>query len=205
MLLKSGLNLLSKRPVPSFLSDFYVSGAERNYILNYYYRNSSSSPIIINLSHEFIEWFRGFTDAEGCFLIVKTGNTFTFRFIIKLHVDDVNLLNFIRNSLGDIGNVTTEGSVANYKVSSQKEIKLIIEIFTKYYLNSSKHLDFLAFRRAYELYTSSNSKTPELAKEINMLKDSMNKKRTNFDREKSHKIYITENWLLGFVEGDVEF
>jgi hypothetical protein len=126
-------------------------------------------------------------------LIVKTGNTFTFRYIIKLHVDDVNLLNFIRNSLGGIDNVTIEGSIANYKVSSQKEIKLIIEIFTKYALNSSKHLDFLVFRRAYELYISSNNKTPELAKEINMLKDSMNRKRTNLDWEKSHKIYITDN------------
>jgi hypothetical protein len=57
-------------------------------------------------------------------------------------VDDVNLLNFIRNSLGGIGNVTTEGSIANYKVSSQKEIKLIIKIFTKYSLNSNKHPDF---------------------------------------------------------------
>jgi hypothetical protein len=37
----------------------------------------------------FIEWFRGFTDAEGCFLIAKTGNSFAFRFIIKLHKDDL--------------------------------------------------------------------------------------------------------------------
>ena len=138
-------------------------------------------------------------------MIVKTGNTFTFRYIIKLHVNGVNLLNFIRNSLGGIDNVTTEGSIANYKVSSQKEIKLIIEIFTKYSLNSSKHLDFLVFCRAYELYISSNNKTPELAKEINMLKDSMNRKRTNLDWEKLHKIYITDNWLLGFVEGDGSF
>jgi len=162
----------------------------------------------IILSIDFIEWFRGFTDAEGCFLIVKTGNTFAFRFVIKLHMDDVNSLNFIRNSLAGIGNITTEGSVAYFKVTSQKEIKLILEIFTKYPLNSSKHLNFLAFQKAYELYISSNSKTPELAKEIIMLKDSMNSKRTNFDApvgENIHKINITDNWLLGFVEGDGSF
>lgn len=173
--------------------------------------NSNSQFILLHegqqivLSCDFIEWFRGFTDAEGCFLVVKIGNNFAFRFLIKLHVDDVNALNYIRNSLGGIGNVTTEGSVAYYKVTSQKEIKLIIEIFTKYPLNSSKHLDFIAFRRAYELYISSNSKTQELAEEIVMIKDSMNSKRTNFDTEKSHKIYITDNWLLGFVEGDGSF
>jgi hypothetical protein len=32
-----------------------------------------------------------------------------------------------------------------------------------------------------------------------MLKDSTNRKRTNW--ENSYKIYITYNWLLGFVEG----
>lgn len=116
--------------------------------------NSDSQFIILHegqqivLSRDFIEWFRGFTDAEGCFLVANTGNTFAFRFLIKLHVDDVNSLNFIRNSLGGVGNVTTEGSVAYYKVTSQKEIKLILEIFDKYPLNSSKHLDFIAFRRA---------------------------------------------------------
>jgi|SRR6478735_4842548 hypothetical protein len=27
----------------------------------------------------FIEWFRGFTDAEGCFLIAKVGNRFALK------------------------------------------------------------------------------------------------------------------------------
>nr|YP_009254022.1 hypothetical protein [Hypomyces aurantius]ANC62708.1 hypothetical protein [Hypomyces aurantius] len=173
--------------------------------------NSNSQFIIIHegqqiaLSYDFIEWLRGFTDAEGCFLIAKTGNTFAFRFLIKLHADDVNALNYIRNSLGGIGDVISVGSVAYYKVTSQKGIKFILEIFTKYPLNSNKHLDFIAFREAYELYVSSVSKTEELAKEIVILKDSMNKKRTNFDSEKPHKINITDNWLLGFVEGDGSF
>jgi len=55
----------------------------------------------------FIEWFRGFTDAEGCFLIAKVGNRFAFRFTIKLHKDDLNLLNFIKNFL-KIGNVLVD-------------------------------------------------------------------------------------------------
>lgn len=173
--------------------------------------NSNSQFIIhhedqqIALSYDFIEWFRGFTDAEGCFLIAKSGNTFAFRFLIKLHADDINTLNFIRSSLGGVGDVTSIGSVAYYKVTSQKGIKFILEIFTKYPLNSNKHLNFIAFREAYMLYISSVSKTEELAKEITILKDSMNKKRTSFDSDKSHKINITDYWLLGFVEGDGSF
>ena len=56
----------------------------------------------------FIEWFRGFIDAEGYFLIAKVGgNSFAFRFIIKLHKDDLNLLNFIKNFF-KIGNVLVD-------------------------------------------------------------------------------------------------
>ena len=48
---------------------------ELNFINSPRYLSSSSnyktSSILSNLSSDFIEWFRGFIDAEGCFLIVK--------------------------------------------------------------------------------------------------------------------------------------
>lgn len=177
---------------------------------------SQNRYIFSSLSPDFIEWFIGFTDAEGCFLIAKIGNNFAFRFIIKLHKDDINLLNFIKNSLGDIGNVTSEESVAYFKVTSLSEIKLIIEIFSTYSLNSSKHLDFLAFHRAYLLYTSNKKLRNEEVQEIIRLKYSMNSKRTDYEMSfaqnqqganpgQTHKIHITGNWLLGFVEGDGSF
>jgi hypothetical protein len=63
---------------------------------------------------------------EGCFLIVKTGNGFAFRFRIKTHKDDLNTLYYIKNSLGDIGNVGAEEDLVHFKVTSLSEIKLII-------------------------------------------------------------------------------
>ncbi len=159
-----------------------------------------------NLSMDFIEWFRGFTDAEGCFLIVKTGNGFAFRFIIKIHKDDLNALYYIPNSLGGIGNVGAEEDLVHLKVTSLSEIKLIIDFFSNYPLNSSKHLDFLAFRRAYELYISSNQEfRNEVLQEISEIKGSMNSKRTKYEETLTHKIHITDNWLLGFIEGDGSF
>nr|YP_009568486.1 hypothetical protein [Drechslerella brochopaga]QBL02566.1 hypothetical protein [Drechslerella brochopaga] len=44
----------------------------------------------------FIEWFRGFTDAEWSFSIKRDHNSFTFIFRIKLHIDDINVLLFIK-------------------------------------------------------------------------------------------------------------
>ena len=172
--------------------------------------NSNSQFIIlpegkqIVLSSDFIEWLRGFTDAEGCFLVVKTGNTFAFRFLIKLHVDDASILDFIQKTLG-IGRVTIYQSSAIFSITSQKEIKFILEFFTKYPLNTTKHLNFLEFKKAFELYINSKFKTPELVLEIESIKNSMNSKRTALKMPKSHQILITSNWLLGFVEGDGSF
>nr|SNU77826.1 TPA: LAGLIDADG endonuclease [Fusarium oxysporum] len=174
------------------------------------YKNLSSLTLS---KHNFIEWFRGFTDAEGCFLIVKQGKSFAFRFIIKIHKDDIDLLYFIKNSLGGIGNVGTEENLAHFKVTSISEIKTIIEIFTAHPLNSSKHLDFSGFSAAYRLYTASNQENRnEILQEISSIKESMNSKRTDYKEPLAHildgnhhKIHITDNWLVGFIEGDGSF
>lgn len=58
-------------------------------------------PDKLILSKDFIEWFRGFTDAEGTFKIkANKGNSFTLTFSITLHIDDVEVLNYIHNNLG---------------------------------------------------------------------------------------------------------
>jgi hypothetical protein len=79
----------------------------------------------------------------------------------------------------------------------------IIAIFSKYCLNTTKHLNFLAFERAYSIYMKNNS--PEGRKEskaiIDEIINEMNNKRTDFYLPSTH-FNITSNWLLGFVEGD---
>lgn len=172
--------------------------------------NSNSEFLMVSegkqivLSNDFIEWFRGFTDAEGCFLLVKIGNNFAFRFLIKLHLDDAPVLDFIQKTLG-LGRVTIYESSAIFSITSQKEIQFIIELFTKYPLNSTKHLNFLDFKKAFELYTKSTVKVPELIMEVESIKNNMNSKRIVLEMPMSHQINITHNWLLGFVEGDGSF
>jgi hypothetical protein len=151
--------------------------------------DSVLSNSLENLTKDFIEKFRGFVDAEGCFLIARTGNTFAFRFLIKLHIDDKSVLDIIQKTLG-LGRVTTYKSSATYAITSQKEIKFIIDIFTKYTLNTTKHLNFLSFKRAFEIYKGSKIKDSKLIQEIASIKSSMNTKRTVFDTT-SFKINIT--------------
>lgn len=183
------------------------------------------------LSQDFIEWFRGFVDAEGCFYLNKDqGSNYKFRFKIVLHIDDKGVLDFIQNTL-KIGKVSTMKSKAALTVSAKKEISLIIYIFSSLCsLNTTKHLDFLAFKEAFELYwniSPQNTEIPtatckvshdELANaaitptpkdlislKIDIIKNSMNSKRGIYEMPKDHEIRITPYWLLGFVEGDGSF
>ena len=100
------------------------SVASRCKISNYSYSNSSAlaystdpkvSEVISKLrdNPDFLEWFRGFVDAEGCFYILPKGNVhFGFNFIIGLHVDDHKVLEFLQKYF-QIGRVYIKGRMAS--------------------------------------------------------------------------------------------
>lgn len=114
-------------------------------------------------------------------------------FEISLHIDDVEVLNYIHNTLG-IGKVyiKKDQAKATFLVRTQSEISVIIEIFSKNPLNSTKHLNFLAFERALSLYINQGRDgRQELKPAIESIKDEMNRNRTNFDMPTNHEVRIT--------------
>lgn len=127
---------------------------------------------------------------------------FSFNFVIGLHLDDKDTLEFISNTLG-FGKIIVNSKEARFTVNTQRDVAVIIEIFSKYCLNTTKHLNFLAFERAYNTYMENNN--PEARKKSKIVIDKiiseMNSKRTDFYLSPTH-YNITTNWLLGFVEGD---
>lgn len=139
---------------------------------------------------------------------MRVGIWYGFRFSILLHSDDVESLNYIQSQLG-LGLVrfkTTRPEVC-FEVGNKHELWVIIAIFYFYNLNTKKHLDFLAFAKAFWLYRQNSEKDSKnvINSEIEEIKNSMNSKRTNFDLGMSHKFDITRSWLLGFTEGDGSF
>ena len=151
---------------------------------------------------KFFEWFVGFTDAEGSFLFTKQGNYYRFIFKISLHLDDIDTLQWIKDMLG-FGKVVVEKSkaVCLYNVTKLEEMKLIINIFDRHPLKSTKLLNFLKFKEGYEIYINSNNKTGR-DNRLEEIKSVMNKKRTNFQLRAGNKYLITPYWFLGFVEGE---
>jgi len=104
----------------------------------------------------FDSWFAGFADAESSFSIVPKQdskgniNRFTFMFVIGLHKDDYEALNFIKNKL-NIGTVRIANDECKFVVTKKEEISKLISLFNIYKLNTSKYLDFLDFKKAFTL------------------------------------------------------
>lgn len=184
-------------------------------------QNNLDSPLKNKLppstSKEFIEWFVGFTDAEGCFSIRTQNGNISLIFTIELHKDDVEVLHKIADALG-IGRVLinkNKDSALFFFISKFEDINsVIIPLFKNFPLQTSKYLDFLNFADSASIIWNSKSlknkqlSSLEVEKLIN-LKQSTNTKRLILNEEENRllieKVSISKWWLLGFIEGEGTF
>jgi hypothetical protein len=118
-------------------------------------------------------------DGEGSFKIVPNGDIgFVFRFEITLHVDDTPMLNFLQTKL-NAGKVYSYDKFSVLSVWKAPEVAKIIAIFNSAPLNTSKQLNFLDFKKAFELYSQrTKQERSELKIIIDKIRSGMNSKRT---------------------------
>jgi hypothetical protein len=166
------------------------------------YYSNSNRPMLEGKN--FYEWLSGLADSEGSFVILKKQDGYRFQFQIHLHIDDLKMLLFIQSTLL-IGKVNISVSSASFTVSSAKDMVKILDIFSEYTLNSHKFLNFINFKKAFEVYTSSRLKSQDTLDKVESLRLEMNSLRVDFTLPSSHSIRITPYWFLGFVEGDGSF
>lgn len=183
--------------------DVYVGQSARNYSTFINKEDNQADTKESNVEN-FYEWLCGLTDGEGAFIISSRGSAYAFSFEIRLHEDDQDMLNFIQRTL-DIGKVYTYGKTSKFMVTKQKDMERIINIFSTYPLNTTKYLNFLDFKKAFELYTSSTAQAVEIGQEIAKIKSGINSLRSEFEMPKDKEYRITPYWLLGFVEGEGSF
>ena len=161
---------------------------------------------------EFLKWFAGFSDGESNFTIVfqknKEGDItwVSFRFSIELHIDDIDTLKYIRSKL-NIGNeIAVYGNSCKFTVIHKEDIYKLVSIFDKYNLNTTKYLDYLDFKKAFQLYCENNIKDKRtLIDQLLTIKEGMNNNRINFNFPKDHNIVISDYWLLGLIEAEGSF
>ena len=163
---------------------------------------------------EFIEWFVGLCEAESNFLVRIRKNEeggvsgFEFIFRIYLHRDDRKTLEYIKDTLG-CGRLNTEREVLVFTISQLSDIEsVLIPLFEKFPLNTTKYLDYLDFKKAFFMFKSRKNNELsllEMNSSIIELKDGMNTKRFNFSLPEYHSVRITGNYLIGLLEGDGSF
>lgn len=161
---------------------------------------------------QFVEWFVGFTEAEGCFKFKPRYRndkiiSFQFEFEIHLHIDDFNLLDYIKKTL-KMGNVYANynRNSCSFVIGNEKELRELIKLFDGFPLNGVKFLDFIDFKEAFLLYFSRKGTISEdLIKKLLKLKEGLNRGRVDFTMPLNHKINITGYWLVGLIEGEGSF
>ena len=170
-----------------------------------------------DIDNKFLQWFVGFTDSEGTFVIqTKNISEVNFCFKITLHIDDSAVLYLIKEKIG-IGVVSIKGKTCTFAVHSfQFIVNVLLPIFDRYPLITHKQLDYRDWRIAvllkqnsafssFFLYKQKISISPETFNKIVKIKESINSNRTNFDGYNISHSMISKYWLLGFVEGDGSF
>nr|YP_010178894.1 hypothetical protein LI407_mgp31 [Saprochaete suaveolens]QUV75111.1 hypothetical protein [Saprochaete suaveolens] len=162
----------------------------------------------INKSHmdiNFMQWFVGFTDAEGNFSIMNNKDYIRFRYIINLHMDDVEVTNIIKNNL-EVGHVNTYSTHAAFVVYKYDELMYTLNMFDKTGLQTKKRFDYDKFRSVMTRKEFIGRKLNEDQKrEMISMKNNMNKGMSNEVWDSATDVNMNQHWLIGFTEGDGTF
>lgn len=176
--------------------------------------NKSSNKI------SFEPWLVGFTDGDGNFHISqqKVGSSTKWTLGYKLTQSTYNLrvLNYIKKEL-EVGSITKDGTTKVQYVIRDREVleKVLIPIFDKYPLLSTKYFDYMKLKKALCILNNNYLTREEKNLELIAIKNS-----------KPHKYYIspawnnanlpftgvdtinkvmTKSWLVGFIEAEGSF
>ena len=167
-------------------------------------------------------WVTGFIDGEGCFHISVTQNKdfklgWRVQLLFEIHLNekDLALLIQIKNYFG-VGSISynKKGKSYVFKVSSPKDLKIIIAHFNKFKLITKKRADFNLIIMVNDILKRKEHLTQEGLIKILAIKASMNRglpeklklafpdvvpvERPKLETPKT----IDQQWLAGFTDAE---
>ena len=94
-------------------------------VFSEYYPNSNIP------NKKFLEWFIGFSEGDGCFVINKyLNNEKSYSsFIITQSDKDIQILHFIQNKIGFGKVIKLNKNISRYVVQDKKNISILINLF----------------------------------------------------------------------------
>ena len=168
----------------------------------------------------FYKWLVGFTDGDGTFSISNQNNKWSLAFKIGQSTYNLRVLHFIKKELG-AGSiyVETDKKFAHFRIRDRYNLESIIfPIFDKYPLLTTKHFDYIKFKKVYNILCDNtltkpekdsfifdivNSKPPlDYISPVWLLNLQKNIEIINY--ESASKI-MSKGWLIGFTEAEGSF
>lgn len=156
---------------------------------------------------QFSRWLVGFIDGEGNFQVFLDKYYLRAMFRIRLHKDDINVLNKIQEFLGK-GRVVIDGNSCVFIISDTKDlINVLFPLVDEYKLYTTKWLDYNDFKKVVLFLSNSNTTRVSLSQLawVKNIIDNMNLGRTEFNHNLIPNIIVDPFWLLGFIEAEGTF
>lgn len=147
------------------------------------YCSQSPDQTLQSQSNEFLEWFIGFTEGDGSFIVTKRND---LKFVITQSTEDKQVLDWIQNTLG-FGKVIAQGKrTSRFIVQDTKGIFLILLLFNGNLVLPTRKKNFLCFLGAF------NQKIKE--------------RKINYERieyiESQILPSLDTSWLAGFTDAE---
>jgi hypothetical protein len=166
-------------------------------------------------NEKWINWFLGFTDAEGNFQIYPKKRVLTsgkiarynvgYSYHLSLHNRDLDLIKDIKNKLG-IGVIYEYKNKLDARLAVNKKLDLLYlieNIFDKYPLVTNNQLIRYFLLRNGILNNITEFKTLE---EYNTYKSEFLKSRFNMVNSRDISLFLNnsniDNWIIGFINGE---
>lgn len=187
-----------------------------NYLRSKLIKNNISNNNNKNIIN-FDEWLVGFTDGDGTFNIyISKKNNITFTYKLSQSINNKQILYKIKSKL-KIGTINDSLGMSNYKVTKKEHLlNIIIPIFDKYTLLSSKQFNYLKFKKAINITLNKDISKDEKIKLIKELKEKeipLNYKSPIWNNLNISDIksisninnIVSKSWLTGFIEAEGSF
>ncbi len=163
----------------------------------------------------FEQWLVGVTDGDGNFSINYSNGKWGLSYKLVQSRYNLRLLYYVKKELG-VGSVTKDNNKGQFFIRDRKHIEsIILPIFDKYPLLTSKYFDYLRFKKALCILNDDNMSKEQKEKELFILKNS--KKEDDYLSPVWNNIplpltdiniiqgIMTKPWVIGFIEAEGSF